>query len=86
MRPVKRALKMLENPEENTSEKDQVTQTKQVKKISILSILFELSIAAVFLSRGEGGGAGGVSGPLPRTLANNQAYPRVFAGIKTLQH
>ena len=31
MRPVKRALKMLENPEENTSEKDQVTQTKQVK-------------------------------------------------------
>lgn len=32
MRPVKRALKMLENPEENTSEKDQVTQTKQVKK------------------------------------------------------
>ena len=36
MRPVKRALKMLENPEENTSEKDQVTQTKQVKKISIL--------------------------------------------------
>ena len=32
MRPVKRALKMLENPEENTSEKDQVTQTKQVKR------------------------------------------------------
>jgi len=32
MRPVKRALKMLENPEDNTSEKDQVTQTKQVEK------------------------------------------------------
>ncbi|KAJ7384591.1 transcriptional regulator [Desmophyllum pertusum] len=29
MRPVKRALKMLESPEDNTNEKDQVTQTKQ---------------------------------------------------------
>ena len=64
MRPVKRALKMLENPEENTSEKDQVTQTKQVKKISILIILFELSIPAIFLSRGGGRGVGG-AGPFP---------------------
>ena len=57
MRPVKRALKMLENPEDNTSEKDQVTQTKQVKKIPILSVLPELSISVV-LSRP------GVRGPL----------------------
>ena len=85
MRPVKRALKMLENPEENTSEKDQVTQTKQVKKISILIILFELSIPAIFLSRGGGRGVGG-GGSLPRTVANNQAYPRFSAGIKALQH
>lgn len=53
MRPVKRALKMLENPEENTSEKDQVTQTKQVKKkISILSILLERSISRRSLESG----------------------------------
>lgn len=31
MRPVKRALKMLENPEENMTEKEQVAQTRQVK-------------------------------------------------------
>ena len=30
MRPVKRALKMLESPEENMSEKDQVVHTRQV--------------------------------------------------------
>ena len=30
MRPVKRALKMLESPEENMSERDQVVQTRQV--------------------------------------------------------
>lgn len=31
MRPVKRALKMLESPEENMTEKDQVAQTRQVR-------------------------------------------------------
>ena len=31
MRPVKRALKMLESPEENMNEKDQVQQTRQVR-------------------------------------------------------
>ena len=30
MRPVKRALKMLESPEGNTKEEDQVQQTRQV--------------------------------------------------------
>ena len=30
MRPVKRALKLLESPEENMNEKDQVAQTRQV--------------------------------------------------------
>ena len=30
MRPVKRALKMLESPEENMNESDQVAQTRQV--------------------------------------------------------
>lgn len=32
MRPVKRALKMLESPEEDMSEKDQVQQTRQVRR------------------------------------------------------
>lgn len=73
MRPVKRALKMLENPEENTSEKDQVTQTKQVKtKISILRILLERSISAVLSSPGF----------LSRTVASNQAQPDISCGKK----
>ena len=70
MRPVKRALKMLENPEENTSEKDQVTQTKQVKKIPILSILPELSISAVLSRPG--------TGPSPEQwLELNEAQPEI---------
>lgn len=33
MRPVKKALKMLESPEEEVSDKDQVAQTRQVFRI-----------------------------------------------------
>ena len=36
MRPVKRALKMLESPEENMNEKEQVAQTRQVRDIAVV--------------------------------------------------
>ena len=74
MRPVKRALKMLENPEDNTSEKDQVTQTKQVKNIPILSLLLERSIPAV-----PRGGGGGCTVPFPEQWLVTMPNPRRLA-------
>ena len=56
MRPVKRALKMLESPEGNTKEEDQVQQTRQVHdsddvtkiqttKLSILQRFYFLDVS-----------------------------------------
>ena len=49
MRPVKRALKMLESPEEDMSEKDQVQQTRQVRSDQFGSSSFVQRLALLFV-------------------------------------